>query len=427
MTKMLVLSNKKIWGKIGDSDIIIDEWKNNETKLSDFGIVVLDMDVGKFDLAVFSEKREEITKILNSGGIVICLNHKDKMILSHISSYHEEDEYNYSWLSSKGNMPAFGFSDGIGSNYTLLSKDNLIKEYFSNVKQYYKTMRLTKFSNREGTMGFGIFAPGDTDVFATVTETREPIAMIVKVLNGSLIFLPQNELLYTKNGTDAIAIKQLFQIGNKYYDLNKEDVGDVFGIPDWIEKYKLEQQKDIEKQIKENADKTIELKKANREFNIINMLLYGSGKQLEHSIKYIFQKMGCSVEKTESGAKRDLIINTKYGIKFTVEVTSSKGIVGRNDKNYGQLLQHLQIKEDSEKLLFIANAYRDEDLSERTGKDAFSKELLDLATRNDICVLTTLDIFNFYKKIINGSMGIEEIIKIISNTSGQYDEKIVIK
>jgi hypothetical protein len=235
-------------------DVDIFCWNREPPRLSDYEIVVLDMDVKtNVSVTTFSSKRDDVNKLLEYGGVVICLTHK----LLRFGGFCN----NYEWLndSDVANM-RIDHDSGIGKNIQLKSKSALMKEYFQSVKTYDKTIWLEDFSEKE--------------IIAVNGVTGEPIACIVRFEDGDggLVFLPQNSnLAPDKNPTTVKGIIEiLYKFGKEVYEKNRESGGIAISTPSWIKKYISSKEGILLKQIEEKQKGLETLRSHEKQFESIN-------------------------------------------------------------------------------------------------------------------------------------------------------------
>jgi len=119
-------------------DIDLCSWsESTDLRLSDYGIAILDLNFNKkfFSVGMFEGKQRDIPKMLDAGGVIVCLNH-----LTHFATIgRDEYETNYHWFA-EFNPELVDIHAKPGKNIKLVSKENVFKEYFKGVTQYHKTL-----------------------------------------------------------------------------------------------------------------------------------------------------------------------------------------------------------------------------------------------------------------------------------------------
>jgi hypothetical protein len=409
------------------SQVEIFSWASETPRLSDYEIVVLDMKINFRPLKrAFINKREDIYKLLEAGGVVICITN-DRVTFH----YDFQSEDNYDWLKTEDSYGLnFHVDNGPGKNILVKSKNDFIIKYFQNVDSYHKTIGESKhilINEKEGTLA--IHLGNDNiyrlNVFAVNRVTEEPIACEIKIDSGSLIFLPTNNLLDMELMLENLhlfndLISLIYNFANELYEKNKEEGEKSVIAPEWIGKYKHIKEIELEKSIEEKKKETEELISQSKKYEIINSLLYGYDNDLENAVKKVFEEFGCEVEKTEKGSPIDLKIQHKrLNLKFAVEVTGVKGKIEKDTKKIGQLWSYIPLRDNGEFILLIANTYRDLDPDKRKGQENFTRNVIELALNNKFALLTGLDIFHFWKEFMDGKSA-DDILKKIADIVGEF-------
>lgn len=431
MVKMLVISDiikqKEIeWKKSTDiSNVEIFSWSSETPRISDYEIVILDMNVS-YNKADFFNKRDDVYRLLNSGGVIICLTFFNKSMERELIFRNYHHETNYDWLNDSDQIRLGIWKDeGLGKNILITTKNQLVKSFLEGVNEYHKTINGISYYDEKTKIPYISFDVNKNyrfDIFAINKVTKEPVACAIQYNRGSLIFLPQNSDI-NNYGFALIVVNNLYDIGKEFYEKNLENIGTTSEVPIWINKYISNQEIDLEIKIKRNEEDLEKLRYEHKRFEIIDFLLYGYNKQLEKSVKKVFEEFGCEVEETEEGATIDLKIRyTEKNFKFAIEVTGIKDKLFKDNSKFGQILQYIPHKEDDEKIVLIVNTYRDKDFAERD-KENFTSHVLDIANSNKFCLMTTADIFNLWKDCIDGKKSKEEILKSIFETNGEYIKK----
>lgn len=428
MVKMLVISDiikqKEIeWKKSTDiSNVDIFSWSSVTPRISDYEIVVLDMNAS-YNKADFFNKRDDVYRLLNSGGVIICLTFFNKLMDRELIFRNYNRETNYDWLNDSDQIRLGLYKDeGLGKNILITTKNQFVKSFLEGVNEYHKTISgISYYDEKTKTSyaNFGVDKNYRFDIFAINKVTKEPIACAIRYERGSLIFLPQNSHI-NNFGFTLIVVNNLYDIGKEIYEKNLENMGTSSEVPVWINKYISNQERDLQTKIKRNEEDLENFRYEHKRFEIINFLLYGYNKQLEKSVKKVFEELGCEVEEMEEGATIDLKVRyPEKNYRFAIEVTGSKDKLFKDTNKFGQILQYIPHKEADEKIVLIVNTYRDKDLVDR-GKESFTSHVLDIANNNKFCLITTVDLFNLWKEWIEGKKNKEEILKSIFETNGEY-------
>jgi hypothetical protein len=403
----------------GEVDIF--EWMEHEKfpRVSDYEILVLDMEVKqRYGLEnAFYGLRQDVESLLDSGGVIICLNYftvsttftihyvsdksvlEEKEVILSKKINHARMELNYDWIFSDkwlSNLNVAQLDAKKGANFVVKTKNNLFLKYFSKVGEYHKTLNnVLEIKEADGTptgkykFRLGLQQTFDTDLLAVSKVTGQPIACKIGIGDGTLIFLPQSK--------DSILsiICQLYDIGKAEYENNKEKEA-TGNAPDWLLKYRSEAEVVLDKEIARLDSAVKDCKLKHKHFDQINYLLYGTGEYLEKAVQLALTDMGFKVEVLEKGYTMDLkaTIDEK---KFVIEVTGIDDRVYKDNKHFGHILQYLPLMEENEKIIFLANTYRNVEIEQRIGKEHFTSPVLRLSNDNGFCLMQTVDLFSIWK------------------------------
>lgn len=448
MVRMLVLSDeldveKKRLNIVMKGNVDVHSWFEypDIPRLSDYEIAVLDMQIpddaresSHYNYA-FLGLRQEARILLESGGVIICLNYFTKPT-SYKAYYHSDKghpavlrigphhrrEINYDWLFSVGLLSRLNVAQldaKPGKRLELLSKDKVFAKYFKGVTEYHKTIEnVESKEDEEGNfLGYEIYAPEmgtrlNTKVIAVAKVTKKPIACVINILKGSLIFLPQTK------ARSMMIIDQLYAIGNAEYEKNIQKIEEYPSPPEWLDKYKAKQELGLERKIEDLTQKLERRKLEHKRFEKIDVLLYGTGNPLEVAVQKVLEEMGCTVEKLEKGATMDLKARIN-SIKFAIEVTGVEDKIYKDSKKFAQILQYLPHKEENEKIVLLANTYRDIDVGERVGRENFTNPVLKIAENNGFCLITTMDLYFMWKDFLNGKSS-KKILAEVFSAKGEF-------
>lgn len=429
MVRMLVLSTKlevhQAWLNIVmKGNVDVHDWFEypDIPRLSDYEIVVLDMEIPDDNNCggAFLGLREETRMLLESGGVLVCLNYLTKPT-DYKTNYNPDKsplkrsdiirtdrlsrrEINYDWMFHLGLLSTLNVAQvdaRIGTSFRLTSKDKIFTEYFKEVTEYHKTIdNVVSEEDKEGNfLGYAIHIPRwtslNTRVVSVTKVTKKPIACIIEILNGSLIFLPQSQ---AKSQT---IIGQLYAIGKSEYEKNIQRIEELPSPPEWLEEYKTKQELDLEKRIEKLVKELEQRKLEHKRFEKIDILLYGTGTPLELAVQKVLEEMGCNVKKQEKGATIDFKARID-SMKFAIEVTGVDDKINKNSKKFAQILQYLPHKEKNEKILLLVNTYRNMDVKERTKKENFTETVVKIAQDNEFCLMKTKDLYFMWKSFLNG-------------------------
>lgn len=430
--------------KIGDMVVHTYSWSKLEKWLSDYEIIVLDLEIkGKVNKSMY-DLWIDIQRQIMFGGVTIALTFNTietgrrikKPMLDVVSEYGniyfnqtgtvEVGETNYDWFNpnSPFNMGLIEEKPGVGTNIELLSEVSPIKEYFKYVKKYHKTLnRIYLYSPYQDDKRYIIYNAGrlsesnllPVDIIAVKRVTKEPVAWEVKYHYGHLIYLPQAESDPTK------AVELLAKIGEWYYTQDKKEDEKLSPPPPWIQDFLSEQEKNLLNRIEEAKKNLEELNHQLKRFRRIDSLLYASGKALETAVETVFKdEWGCEVKRMPPGHTIDFkVTHPQAGVQLVIEVAGVKDKIRKGDKELTQVFTYyLNNKAPEEKIILLANTYRETRIDERP-KENFTKEVIEIAEKNGFCLMTTWDLYRLWKDSLQSNL-VDRILLSVYNTSGVY-------
>lgn len=262
------------------------------------------------------------------------------------------------------------------------------------------------------------------NILMTIKDTKKVVSYYEKIGNGLLIFLPglcfdgadykKESSLEKKYYNDLAKISDIFlenkfdlPLYSKKYMLPNEEV-----MIDDIEKNKIKLNKLREKiEYKENALLKLQQEK---------VLFTGTGTSLEKNSVNQFKEIGFSIEKYDpNSVDEDIVI--KY--KEKIAVVEVKGVSGSaTEKHTSQIVKwksEYHIENDVlPKGILLVNAFNERILEER--QEYFPAQMLKYATHQEICLLSTIQLYNMKEYIKNNLNEKEKIINEIFSTNGLY-------
>jgi hypothetical protein len=102
--------------------------------------------------------------------------------------------------------------------------------------------------------------------------------------------------------------------------------------------------------------------------------------------------IGFETQKTKPGFPVDLL-----GNDLAVEVTSIAGKVNSDSPKMFQLLQFFEKHRKNEKVVLIANTFKRELPSDRSGKQDFTPQVIGYLQSNQVCAMTCVTLFELWK------------------------------
>lgn len=194
------------------------------------------------------------------------------------------------------------------------------------------------------------------------------------------------------------------------FEIDPELLKPKVSIPVWVEKEAPQQQLEL----RDGILNKIEILK--NEFVPFSELLFQTGNELEQSVKRFFEFLGMTVSFTEKSFPVDLIA-TNDAAHFAIEVTGTNGNINNKDRKVGQSITYSGEKKDNEKVILAANTFRDQPIAKRP-KESFTKEAVRILSPFNVCLVTTVNLYYFWKAILEGRETKSEVIKKLGETSG---------
>jgi len=146
-----------------------------------------------------------------------------------------------------------------------------------------------------------------------------------------------------------------------------------------------------------------------REIETAKKLLYTKDKALKKAVAYALEKLGFNVKTLPDGTLPDLEVSTN-GSNGVVEVKGHDKEQS-DRKDVLQLLGYLSETETKVKGIFVSNHELRVDPNSRS-KKAFTDGAIKLAVNNEICLLSSIDLWNVVLSVLEGETAREELRKI---------------
>ncbi len=257
----------------------------------------------------------------------------------------------------------------------------------------------------------------DLRKLAVVGDTEIIIGMEYQINRGTFIIMPPPTINNTSYQEMMYSIEQL---ARSYFERARRRVS-ILDAPDWLTGYLVKQAIDLHDQIEKlNIEKSF--------FDRIAYVLYGSGDELEDSAALLLEQIGLNVEHQPRGANIDLYANnTKLGVSFAVEVTGIKGIIKKDSNKISQAWKHITdikgSKNAKDKVAIVANTECHLQPNQR-GRTSFSTNVVELLEPNGILLISTLQLYDLWKAVHEGTIKKEKAILSLFESSGLYEKKM---
>lgn len=245
----------------------------------------------------------------------------------------------------------------------------------------------------------------------------------IKTNSIDMAHFQEAEFVHSEFKKFASKIDELFNYYSDIKNLQKmEDFSPPFrkislkelelNNPNWIKEYKSENLKEKYLEIEKIKSDIYQEKK-------ILELLTSQGEELEESVLEAFKKINIILKKTEKGDTVDLISEESEPNKFALEITGTRDNIKKSTNKIGQILAFQQKNEKSEfKTILVANCFLD--LNPFGRNELITEEALNLIIRLDSLFIDSYSLFLAVKKIENGEIRRESLIRYLKEKTGEF-------
>ena len=263
------------------------------------------------------------------------------------------------------------------------------------------------------------------NVIAKIPNTDKVVFWYEQVDNGIVVFMPDAYFSQYEKSTGSRKEKNFLQDLYNYTQTLNQKIKQE--IPEWLQKYQTKEERDVNDKI-ENINKQIQqllsrqnkLEKQKEEMEDIKRVFISSGDELEKSVKNIFKELGFNIIKF-GGNEEDLVCEND-GKYFIMEI---KGVDGSaTEKHTAQTLKwktNYFINTDIDgKGVLIINGFKNKELKSRN--NIFTKQILKYDEHQNLCLLSTIQLFNILNQFREGKITTKEIADKIFNQQGITEE-----
>jgi hypothetical protein len=280
---------------------------------------------------------------------------------------------NYSWIPFPQKLTVNPMILG----KTIILTDERFSGYMENVEKWVNELLWEKTSNCS-------FDP------IAINKSQNPIAATITIDNrGKIHFLPK-----TTKISRSEAIKLL--IGLAHREEPEE-------YP-WLDSIKIPELNQTE----DPWNSVIAPEEYRNLFSIDH-------KKVVKAVQLILEDLGIQ---TLPNPEFDLI-----GLKgsIVVEIISIKGKVEAHNAEISKLAKFIENQRKNVKIMFLANTYRDLPINKRTNKEHVDLSVKLFLETNNVLFLTTLSLYNLWKKVIKDQISIQEASFLIYNEIGEIE------
>lgn len=96
--------------------------------------------------------------------------------------------------------------------------------------------------------------------------------------------------------------------------------------------------------------------------------------------------------------------------------------INNKDRKVGQAITYAGEKQENEKIILLANTYREQAVSARP-KESFTPQAIKIVVPFDVCLVTGVALHNYWKAIIEGRKTKDDVISILRQTTGVLEYK----
>ena len=416
--------------KFSDSNTILEcdmvvielEWLFDEYKTYEYynGIAQL----GEYDsnkIVIDMEKRKkELYEFINSGKPVLIFNCND--------------DYRYRYTGKKE------FS-GTGRNSRIT---NIVTDIHPTeiLPIKVKSMKLegTKISLKNKKIGefykkyvdnfkfLSVYEDIDkNNILLSVKDTEKTVSFIERINKGAILFMPSLDFeKLTKEKGQKLEKQYFDDIYSVFKSLNQNK--EIY-LPEYSKKYLLPNEDNMIKDIEADKIKLAELQKNIEKKELIlkdtqesKIIFTGTGTILEKKVVDELEQIGFKIIKYDENSIDEDIVISYNGKIAIVEV---KGVDGSStEKHTSQTVKWKSMYHIEHDILpkgfLIVNAFKNKELEKR--QDYFPTQMLKYATQQEICLLTTIQVFNIKCFLKKNPDKAGEIINELYSTNGIYDK-----
>lgn len=250
-----------------------------------------------------------------------------------------------------------------------------------------------------------LFYAWENDKDTTWSETPEK-------MGGDLILLPVADVYHTEHLIEIL--------------LRKDKIFEETPEPKWVDRIQLPGEASLKKQIAKEKQKLevveAEIKKLEdslKEVEKHKRLLYATGQELQDICKTTLEEIGA---KTKSSDVTDEFMIEVEDREALVEVKGNTGSITKDDLSQliADLAQQIKVTDTPIiiKGILIGNAWRQEPLNERATKDVFTRHVVQYAEAQNIGLLSTVELFKAYCKILEQPECSSEILDKLIGSKG---------
>jgi len=279
---------------------------------------------------------------------------------------------NYSWIPFPQKLTVNPMLLG----KTINSTDERFADYIENVEKWDNEL----FWENTDNCSFEAIA---------VNKAQNPIAATVTMDNrGKIHFLPK-----TTKISGSRAIKLLIDLATKK---EKEEYP-------WLYSIEIPELNQTEKL---GNKCSISLENCRNLFSV-------DDKKIAKAVYLILEDLGITPTQT---TEFDL---TNLKSSICVQIVTTKGKVEAQNTKINKVARFIEKQRNKGKIIVVANTYKELPIKNRTKKEHLDVAMKLFFETNNTLFLTTLSLYNLWKKVISGQISVHEASSLIQNESGE--------
>ena len=139
-----------------------------------------------------------------------------------------------------------------------------------------------------------------------------------------------------------------------------------------------------------------QLREESQQMESMGRLLWQGGQPLQEAVCEVFTSAGLEAERAPDQAPYDVIVALGDGKRLLVEVAGVEGAVTKKCPKVRQTFDTAQDANESDRIVFAANAYRDRAVSDREWVDCVNSDALMILTGLGTAFVTTTTLFRIW-------------------------------
>lgn len=142
-------------------------------------------------------------------------------------------------------------------------------------------------------------------------------------------------------------------------------------------------------------------------------LFSADDRKIARLVHLILEELGIATIRTN----KFNLTNQKDG--KPVFVIATKGKIELQNTKIKELIQRIENQKNKRKIIVVANTYKDLAIGNRVDKQDLDIGMKLFFETNNVLFLTTLSLYNLYKKVANGQISAFEVSRLLQNQIGE--------